>query len=71
MPFRHKRNYYREAIDCFCLRKSRGQKVRARLCVSSEQCERAANKKRLSNNQYNLLGETVLKTIRQKEGGYK
>ena len=45
MPFRHKRNYYREAIDCFCLRKSRRQKVRARLCVSSEQSERAANKK--------------------------
>ena len=51
MPFRHKLNYYREAIDCFCLRKSRRQKVRARLCVSSEQSERAANKKRLSKNQ--------------------
>jgi len=43
MPFRHKLNYYRDAIDCFCLRKSRGQKVRARLCGSSEQGERAAN----------------------------
>ena len=47
MPFRHKLNYYREAIDCFCLRKSRRQKVRARLRVSSEQSERAANKKKV------------------------
>ncbi len=43
MPFRHKFNDYREAIDCFCLRKSRRQKVCARLCVSSEQSERVAN----------------------------
>ncbi len=50
MPFRHKLNYYREAIDCFCLRKSRRQKVRVRLCVSSEQSERAANNKRFSKN---------------------
>ena len=45
IPFRHKRKYYREAIDCFCLRKSRRQKVRVCLCVSSEQSERAANGK--------------------------
>jgi len=50
MPFRHKHNNYREAIDCFCLRKSRRQKVCARLCVSSEQSERAANKNRFSKN---------------------
>ena len=30
--------------DCFCLRKSRRQNIRVRLCVSSERSERAANK---------------------------
>ena len=54
MPFRHRLKYYREAMDYFCLHsiKSRGQKARVRLCVSSEQRERAANIKHLTENQY-------------------
>ena len=46
MHFRHKFTYYREAIDCFCLRKSQRQKARVRLGVSSEQSERAVNIKK-------------------------
>ena len=52
--FPHKHNNYREAIDGFCLRKSRRQKVRVRLCVSSEHCERVANKK------VSLIGDTYV-----------
>jgi hypothetical protein len=50
--YSHKAKYYREAIDYFCLRKSRRQKVCIRLRVSSEQSERVANKIKMENRLY-------------------
>ena len=76
MPFRHKRNYYREAIDVFCLRKSRRQNVCACLCLSSERRERAAKCIRISLYQLDwrrtkLINYPVLKKSYKKAFPFK